>query len=104
MIYIVIPVFNRKHFTRECLKSLQRQTNQEFKAVVVDDGSTDGTADMLRAEFPEVDVLFGDGGLFWTASVNMGIRHALKAGADYVMTLNNDLEASLILLRTHTSG
>ena len=94
MIYIVIPVFNRKHFTRECLKSLQRQTNQEFKAVVVDDGSTDGTADMLRAEFPEVDVLFGDGGLFWTASVNIGIRHALKAGADYVMTLNNDLEAS----------
>lgn len=94
MIYIVIPVFNRKHFTRECLVSLQRQTNQEFKVVVVDDGSTDGTADMLRTEFPEVEVLLGDGGLFWTASVNMGIRHALQAGADYVMTLNNDLEAA----------
>ncbi|GAB3811541.1 hypothetical protein GCM10028895_01770 [Pontibacter rugosus] len=94
MIYIVIPVFNRKNFTRECLKSLEAQTNKEFKVVVVDDGSTDGTAEMLRDEFPQVDVLFGDGGLFWTASVNLGIQHALKSGADYVMTLNNDLEVS----------
>ena len=94
MIYIVIPVFNRKNFTRECLLSLQRGSNQNYKVIVVDDGSTDGTADMLREEFPEVEVLFGDGNLFWTASVNMGIKHALQAGADYVMTLNNDLEVA----------
>lgn len=94
MIYIVIPVFNRKHFTKECLLSLRKQTNTSFKVIVVDDGSTDGTADMLAQEFPEVEVLFGDGGLFWTASVNMGIKHALQHGAEYVMTLNNDLEAA----------
>ncbi|SFH04515.1 glycosyltransferase family 2 protein [Pontibacter chinhatensis] len=94
MIYIVIPVFNRKHFTKECLLSLKRGTNQKYKVIVVDDGSTDGTADMLREEFPEVEVLFGDGNLFWTASVNMGIKHALQAGAEYVMTLNNDLEVA----------
>jgi GT2 family glycosyltransferase len=94
MIYIVIPVFNRKHFTKECLISLRKQTNQEFKVIVVDDGSTDGTAEMLKTEFPEVEVLFGDGGLFWTASVNLGIKHALKQGAPYIMTLNNDLEAA----------
>ncbi|TPE43061.1 glycosyltransferase family 2 protein [Pontibacter mangrovi] len=94
MLYIVIPVFNRKNFTRECLLSLKRGTNQNYKVIVVDDGSTDGTADMLREEFPEVEVLFGDGNLFWTASVNMGIKHALQQGADYVMTLNNDLEVA----------
>lgn len=94
MIYLVIPVFNRKHFTKECLLSLKRGTNQNYKVIVVDDGSTDGTADMLREEFPEVEVLFGDGNLFWTASVNMGIKHALQAGAEYVMTLNNDLEVA----------
>ncbi len=94
MIYIVIPVFNRKHFTKECLLSLQRGTNQHYKVIVVDDGSTDGTADMLREEFPQVEVLTSEGNLFWTASVNMGIRHALQAGADYVMTLNNDLEVA----------
>ncbi|OKL38804.1 glycosyltransferase family 2 protein [Pontibacter flavimaris] len=94
MIYLVIPVFNRKSFTRECLLSLKRGTNQNYKVIVVDDGSTDGTADMLREEFPEVETLFGDGNLFWTASVNMGIKHALQLGADYVMTLNNDLEVA----------
>ncbi|WP_276497256.1 glycosyltransferase family 2 protein [Pontibacter litorisediminis] len=94
MLYIVIPVFNRKNFTKECLLSLQRGTNQNYKVIVVDDGSTDGTADMLREEFPETEVLFGDGSLFWTASVNMGIKHALQQGAEYVMTLNNDLEVA----------
>ncbi|WP_299759209.1 glycosyltransferase family 2 protein [uncultured Pontibacter sp.] len=94
MLYIVIPVFNRKNFTKECLLSLKRGTNQNYKIIVVDDGSTDGTADMLREEFPEVEVLFGDGNLFWTASVNMGIKHALQLGADYIMTLNNDLEVA----------
>ncbi|MHA6249947.1 glycosyltransferase family 2 protein [Pontibacter sp. CAU 1760] len=94
MIYIVIPVFNRKHFTQACLQSLQRGTNQQYKVIVVDDGSTDGTAEMLRQDFPEVTVLKTEGNLFWTASVNLGIRHALQSGASYVMTLNNDLEVA----------
>lgn len=91
MISIVIPVFNRKEYTRECLLSLQKQTDQRFKVVIVDDGSTDGTEDMLREEFPEVEVLKGSGSLFWTAGVNMGIRHALKQGAPLIMTMNNDV-------------
>ena len=89
-LWIVIPVFNRKHFTRECLQALRRQTVQGFATVVVDDGSTDGTPDMLRAEFPEVVLIDGGGDLFWTADVNMGIQHALDNGATCVMTLNND--------------
>lgn len=90
MIHIVIPVFNRKKFTRDCLASLRNQTYREFHTIVVDDGSTDGTGEMLRNEFPEATVLRGDGNLFWTAATNMGIRHALKEGTDFVMTLNND--------------
>jgi GT2 family glycosyltransferase len=91
MIHIVIPVFNRKEYTKACLESLQAQTNRNFKVIIVDDGSTDGTEQMLREEFPDVDVLKGDGNLFWTAGVNMGIRHALKMGADTIMTMNNDI-------------
>ncbi len=91
MISIVIPVFNRKEYTRECLQSLNKQTDQRFKVIIVDDGSTDGTEDMLREEFPEVEVLKGSGNLFWTAGVNMGIRHALKQGAELIMTMNNDV-------------
>jgi GT2 family glycosyltransferase len=106
MIHIVIPVFNRKEYTKACLESLQAQTNQNFKVVIVDDGSTDGTDQMLKEDFPEVDVLKGDGSLFWTAGVNMGIRHALKMGADNIMTMNNDIivDSGLIdnMYRWHT--
>ncbi|UPL50274.1 glycosyltransferase family 2 protein [Hymenobacter sublimis] len=91
MLYIVIPVFNRKEFTRACLESLRGQTEQNFRVVVVDDGSTDGTDQMLRTEFPEVLIEEGDGNLFWTAGVNLGIRRALAEGATRVMTLNNDV-------------
>ena len=93
MLYLVIPVFNRLAFTRDCLLSLRRQTTQAFQTIVVDDGSTDGTAEALAREFPEVLVETGDGNLFWTAGVNRGIRRALAAGATQVMTLNNDLVA-----------
>jgi len=91
MLYIVIPVFNRWHYTRACLESLRLQTNQDFRTVVVDDGSTDETAAALPRDFPEVEVVTGDGNLFWTAGVNAGIRRALALGADRVMTLNNDV-------------
>lgn len=97
MIYTIIPVHNRKHFTKECLVSLRNQTI-EHKVVIVDDGSSDGTKEMLLAEFPEVMVIEGDGNLFWTAAINLGIRHALDAGADYVFTLNNDTIAAPDLL------
>lgn len=93
-IYIVIPVFNRKAFTKECLLSLQRQTYKNFHVIVVDDGSTDGTSDMLAQEFPTTIVIKGDGNLFWTAATNLGIEYAMKHGADYVMTLNNDTIAT----------
>lgn len=94
MIYIVIPVYNRKEFTRECLLSLRKQTYQDFKVVVTDDGSTDGTDQMLADEFPEVEVIKVTGGLFWTAATNLGIELALERGTDYVLTLNNDTIAS----------
>jgi GT2 family glycosyltransferase len=63
--------------------------------VVIDDGSTDQTDEMIKTEFPEVVLLKGDGNLFWTAATNMGIKYALQHGADYIMTLNNDTVASI---------
>ena len=89
----MIPVHNRMEYTRDCIVSLQGQIPLD-QIIIVDDGSTDSTKEMLSTRFPQVVVLSGDGNLFWTAAINMGIRHALKLGADYVMTLNNDTIAS----------
>jgi GT2 family glycosyltransferase len=90
MIYIVIPVHNRINFTRQCLYSLYRQSVDDFKIVIIDDGSNDGTSEILSHEFPEVSVIKGDGNLFWTASINLGIAYSLKNGADHILTMNND--------------
>ncbi len=91
MIYLIIPVFNRWRYTRACLDSLRAQTNQDFRVIVVDDGSTDETAAELARDYPEVAVVTGTGSLFWTAGVNRGIERALALGADRVLTLNNDV-------------
>jgi GT2 family glycosyltransferase len=69
----------------------------------VDDGSTDGTNVMLEAEFPDVIVLRGDGNLFWTKAINMGIRKGLQLNADYIFTLNNDTIATPDLLENMIS-
>lgn len=90
MIYIVIPVFNRWHFTQACIARLQQQTYKDFKIIVVDDGSTDGTSEKLAIKHPEIAVLRGDGNLWWTGSINLGITYALKMDAQYILSLNND--------------
>lgn len=92
-VFAVIPVFNRLHFTRECIRLLQAQTYEPLRIVVADGGSTDGTVDSVRSEFPGVTVLTTSEELWWAGSMAMGIEHALgeSAGADgYVLMINND--------------
>ena len=94
MIYLVIPVFNRLNYTIDCIESLQKQSYTHFSIVVVDDGSTDGTYDYITRNYPGVTVLKGDGNLWWTGAINMGVSHVLSNGAsdkDFILTLNNDL-------------
>lgn len=92
MIFIIIPVYNRKSLTKKCLISLGKQTFNNYIIIVVDDGSTDGTSEMIQNEFPEVVLLHGDGNLWWTGATNVGVEYALVHADqdDYILTLNND--------------
>lgn len=94
MISIVIPVHNRKEYTQRCLACLAAQTYRDFQVIVVDDGSTDGTGEMIHEEFPEVVVLRGDGNLWWAEATNWGIRYAQEhqnnRQENFVLTLNDD--------------
>jgi GT2 family glycosyltransferase len=89
-IFIVIPVHDRKNYTQNCLQSLKEQSKNSFSVIVVDDGSTDGTEDMIKDLFHETIILKGNGKLWWTAATNLGVKYALSNGAGYVLTLNND--------------
>ncbi|MEI7811681.1 MAG: glycosyltransferase family 2 protein [Ignavibacteria bacterium] len=90
IIFIIIPVHNRKQFTFNCLTALINQTNKNFYIVVIDDGSTDGTSEMIKDHFKDVILLKGDGNLWWSGATNLGVKYALKNNASYIMTLNDD--------------
>ena len=90
MIFIITPVFNRKNFTINYLDALEKQTVKDFKTIIVDDGSTDGTAEAIEERYPNVIVLKEKGDLWWAEATNIGIRYALKNDAEYILTLNDD--------------
>ena len=88
---IIIPVHNRRETTRSCLLNLQENGDLcEFEVCVVDDASTDGTAEMLSASFPDVEVLPGNGDLYWGGGIAAGMEHALSNGAEVMVWLNDD--------------
>jgi len=93
-VYAVIPVYNRKHYTKKCLYCLEVQTWSNLQVIVVDDGSNDGTSEMIENEFPMVTLINGDGTLWWTGAINVGIQCALEraSNTDYILVINDDLE------------
>ena len=87
---IIIPIFNGISNTIECLKSIQKISYNNFNIIIVDDASTDNSAEIIKQEFKNVTILNGTGSLWWSGGVNEGIKHAIKKKADYILLLNND--------------
>ena len=103
MIHIIIPVHNRLNFTIDCLNSLKKQDiYNQFNLIVVDDGSTDGTSEYLKKNFPEVKILNGDGSLYWGGAINCGIKYVIKIHKvqDWVLIVNNDVEFTVDAIST----
>lgn len=70
-----------------------------FRILVVDNGSTDGSPEYIEAHFPEVISLRNQQNAGFAAGNNAGIEAALRAGADYVLLLNNDAVVETSLLK-----
>lgn len=91
-VYIVTPVFNSEEHTRLFLESVRHQDYKNLHVVIVDDGS-DGTSDMITKDFPETILLRAPfNSLWWSRGTNKGVEYALKHGAEYILTVNNDVE------------
>ena len=89
-VYVVVLTYNHYDDTRECLLSLRESDYANAHVVVVDNASSDGTADKIREEFPEVILIENSRNLGVPWGYNVGVSYALSQGADYVMILNND--------------
>ena len=89
---LVTPVFNRRDITVQCLRSLARISceNLEVQTIIVDDGSSDGTSEAVKSEFPHVEIIRGDGTLWYSEGTNVGVRLALENSPDYILTFNDD--------------
>ncbi len=90
---VLATCFNRRDTTVHGLKALRAAAaGIDYHVYLVDDGSTDGTGDAVRRDFPETTVIQGDGSLYWNGGMLKAWRSAVKTGARYYMLFNDDLE------------
>jgi GT2 family glycosyltransferase len=85
---IIIVSYNTKEFLKECLQSIfSVPTNVKFEIIVVDNNSRDGSPEMVRADFPNVNLVVLDENLGFSKANNKGI--SISKGR-YVLLLNGD--------------
>lgn len=87
----LLTCFNRKEKTKRCLSSLF-SILPNCDVYLVDDGSTDKTVDMVHRLFPKVNVINGNGNLFWSRGMYTAWKEAVKGKYDYYLWLNDDIE------------
>lgn len=87
--WIVVLNWNGKEDTITCLDSVAGVEGLGG-VVCVDNGSTDGSVEAIRAAHPEVTLIETGANLGYSGGNNVGIRHALDRGAEWVVLVNND--------------
>jgi GT2 family glycosyltransferase len=89
----LITCHNRKHLTLACLDSLFKNVlpqGYSLEVFLVDDGSTDCTEVAVRERFPQVNIIKGDGNLYWNGGMRVAFAAAMERDFDYYLWLNDD--------------
>jgi GT2 family glycosyltransferase len=91
-IAVLITSFNRKVKTMKCLEKLFAQNSANFllRVFLVDDGSSDGTSAAISKEYPQVQIIEGDGCLYWNRGMHKSWTEAVKYDNDFYLWLNDD--------------
>lgn len=96
--YILLPVHNRREITQKFIECLNSQTYQNYKLILIDDGSTDGTAQMVQNQISNqisnLEIITGKGNWWWAGGLQQGINW-LKANSldpnDVILMINDDV-------------
>ena len=109
---VVILNWNRARDTIDCIDSLKKLVIKDFslEIIVVDNGSTDNSIDKIKKKIKNIknikgELIRNEENLGFAAGNNVGIKHALNHGADFVLILNNDtvVDRNLILALLNTA-
>jgi len=91
---VVISTYNRKKYLNTILSQIKDQKVDDLSifVIVIVDGSTDGTIESVKVNFPDVKLIIGTGNWWWTKCMNEGFKKAIELHADYILVLNDDTE------------
>ena len=98
---VIIPNYNGAGYLGPCLDSLMRQSEKSFSVIVVENGSTDGSRELIREKYPWAELLCLEENTGFCGAVNRGIQVAEEP---YVILLNNDTEAEPDFIRELLEG
>jgi GT2 family glycosyltransferase len=86
---VVIPHWNGKHFLQPCLDALRKQSYSPIEVIIVDNASSDGSQDYIKANYPEVQLIELPENRGFTGACNAGMQ---AAKGEFISLLNNDTE------------
>ena len=94
-VFAVTVNWNRPQETCTCIDSLLNQNNIHLQILVVDNGSSDNSVEIIRAKYQadSVHVIELSKNMGFAGGYNAGMRHALELSADFILIINNDAEA-----------
>jgi GT2 family glycosyltransferase len=99
LVYLVMLNWNDAPNSLACLRSVQELDYQNFRIVVVDNGSEDGSEAQIRAQFPDVHLICNQCNLGFAGGMNKGLDYAMQEGADFILLVNNDTLLDPALLK-----
>ena len=98
---VVVPNWNGMRFVGMCLGSLAKLDFEDYEVIVVDNGSTDGSREMIEEKYPHVRLLKLPYNMGFAIACNEGIK---ASNAEYIVLLNNDIEVTSDWLRELYEG
>jgi len=94
-IAVLLTCHNRKEKTLACLTSLyaaELPDGYDFEVYLVDDGCTDGTGEAISIKFPSINIVEGDGNLYWAGGMRLAWKTAMKVqNYDAYLLINDDV-------------
>ncbi|MFN0088093.1 MAG: glycosyltransferase family 2 protein [Blastocatellia bacterium] len=90
LVYVIVLNYNGREWLARCFEALLATRYEPFRVLFIDNASTDDSIELMRTRYPRIARIENEANLGFTEGNNVGIRQALREGADYFVLLNPD--------------